>query len=105
MSTSLSASEWAPAPASREMVRKGRGSSDPVLECRDRAAEKLARLGECEGFGEAGLSRADGAPGDSIAGLTQAAQRPTHAERPGKHCTLGHPHIVEKELGCDRGTQ
>jgi hypothetical protein len=71
----------------------------------DRAIEQDAVLGVFVGFGQAGDRRADRAPGDAIARLRQAAQRPLQAFDVRQTIRIGDAHVVEEKRARHRGTQ
>ena len=68
-------------------------------------AEQLARLRVGEQLLEAGLRRADHAPGDAVARLREAAQRAAQPLHLGQHVLLRHAHVVEEERGGDGRAQ
>src|SRR6185295_18272976 len=71
----------------------------------ERAAEQLARLRVCDQLLQARLRRADDTPGDAVARLCEAGQRPPQSLHSGQHVLLRHTHVVEEERRRDGSAQ
>jgi len=72
---------------------------------RERFAKHFARFRVVDQLRQAGLRRADHAPGDAVARLREAGQRTLESFHARQQVRFRHHDVVEEQRGCDRRAQ